>query len=76
MTKEVYGPGTLLGYRAMQKKLRQEHELKVPCNLVYAVVQDVDPQGLWVRGGLVVQNKRKKKVHHQRVGHLKLKVGH
>ena len=28
--KEVDGPGKLLGYRAMQKTLRQEHELKVP----------------------------------------------
>ena len=28
--KEVDGPGKLLGYRAMQKTLRQEHELKDP----------------------------------------------
>ncbi len=39
--KEVDGPGKLLGYRAMQKKLRQEHDLKVPRDLVYAVIMDV-----------------------------------
>ena len=50
LTKEVGGPGKLLGYRVMQKKLRQEHELKVPCDLVYAVMQDVDPEGLQARG--------------------------
>ena len=50
VAKEVDGPGKLLGYRAMQKKLRQEHELKVPCDLVYAVMQDVDPEGLQARG--------------------------
>ena len=36
--KEVDGPGKLLGYRAMQKTLRQEHELKVPWALVYVVM--------------------------------------
>ena len=30
----VNGPGKLLGCRAMQKKLRQEHDLKVPRDLV------------------------------------------
>ena len=38
--KEVDGPGKLLGYRAMQNTLRQEHELKVPRDLVYVVMQD------------------------------------
>ncbi len=28
--KELDGPGQLLGYRAMQNKLRQEHGLNVP----------------------------------------------
>ena len=50
--KEVDGPGKLLGYRAMQKTRRQEHELKVPWNLVYVVMQDVDPEGLQARGGI------------------------
>ena len=43
---EVNRPGKLLGYRAMQKKLRQEHDLKVPHDLVHAVMYDVDPQRL------------------------------
>ena len=50
--KEVDGPGKLLGYRAMQKTLRQEHELKVPWDLVYVVMQDADPEGLQARGGV------------------------
>ena len=50
--KEVDGPGKLLGYRAMQKTLRQEHELKVPWDLVYVVMQDMDPEGLQARGGV------------------------
>ena len=58
--KEVDGPGKLLGYRAMQKTLRQEHELKVPRDLVYAVTPDVDPEGLQARGG-VGNPKQKKK---------------
>lgn len=58
--KEVDGPGKLLGYRAMQKTLRQTHELKVPRDVVYAVMQDVDPEGLEARGG-VGHPKQKKK---------------
>ena len=50
--KEVDGPGKLLGYRAMHKTRRQEHELKVPWNLVYVVMQDVDPEGLQARSGI------------------------
>ena len=47
--KEVDGPGKLLGYRAMQKKL-QEHDLKVPRDLVYA--GDIDTASrkiLWLK---------------------------
>ena len=50
--KEVDDPGKLLGYRAMQKTLRQEHELKVPRDLVYVVMQDVDPEELQAKGGV------------------------
>ena len=59
VAKEIDGPGKLLGYRAMQKKLRQEHELNVPRDLVYAVIQEVDLEGLETRGG--VGNGRLKK---------------
>ena len=59
VAKEIDGPGKLLGYKAMQKKLRQEHELNVPRDLVYAVMQEVDLEGLETRGG--VGNGRLKK---------------
>ena len=59
VAKEIDGPGKLFGYRAMQKKLRQEHELNVPRDLVYAVMQEVDLEGLETRGG--VGNGRQKK---------------
>ena len=43
---ELEGPGKLLGYRAMQKKIRQVHHLDVPRDLVHAVVYDLDPERL------------------------------
>ena len=45
--KELEGPAQLLGYRAMHKKVRQEHNL----NLVHAVMVELDPEGLQERGG-------------------------
>jgi hypothetical protein len=57
--KEVSGPGKLLGYRAMHNKLRQEHELNVPRDLVHAVMQEVDPEGLEER--CVGTGKKKRK---------------
>ena len=44
--KEVEGPGRLLGYRALHKKIREVHNLNVPRNLVYAMMEEVDPEGL------------------------------
>jgi hypothetical protein len=59
--KELNGPGQLLGYRAMQKKVRQEHNLNVPRDLVHAVMVDLDPEGLEQRGGVgIKKNKRGK----------------
>lgn len=46
---ELKGPGKLLGYRSMQRKVRDEHGLNVPRDLVHAVMQDVDPDGLQAR---------------------------
>ena len=43
MASELEGPGKLLGYRAMQKKIRQ---VDVPRDLVHAVMYDLDPEGL------------------------------
>ena len=48
--KELDGPGKLLGYRAMYHKVRLDHELKVPRDLVHAAMYDLDPKGLEARG--------------------------
>ena len=50
--KEISGPGKLLGYRAMHKKIREIHGLSVPRDLVYIVMAKVDPRGLEERGGV------------------------
>ena len=44
--EEMQGPGKLLGYRALHKKLRQVHDLNVPRDLVHAVMYNVDPDAL------------------------------
>ena len=50
--QEMEGPGRLLGYRALHKKVREIHGLNVPRNLVYDVMYEVNPQGLEERGGV------------------------
>ena len=55
--QEMQGPGKLLGYRALHKKLRQVHDLNVPRDLVYAVMYNVDPDALAERAP---QYKKKK----------------
>ena len=50
--QEMEGPGRLLGYRALHKKVREIHGLNVPRNLVYDVMYEVNPQGLEDRGGV------------------------
>ena len=40
--KEISGPGNLLGYKAMQKKIRDIQGQQVPRELVYAVMTKVD----------------------------------
>ena len=52
VNEELEGPGQLLGYRAMQKKIRQEHGVNVPRDPVHAVMYDLDPEGLEARGGV------------------------
>lgn len=59
IAKELDGPGQLLGYRAMYKKLRQEHDIKVPRDLVHAKMQELDPDGL-ERRKVGVKNKKQK----------------
>ena len=58
--KELNGPGQPLGYRAMQKKVRQEHNLNVPRDLVHAVMVDLDPEGLEQRGGVGIKKKQER----------------
>ena len=60
LTKEVGGPGKLLGYRAMQKKLRQEHELKVPLTWSTQSCRTWIPKDYRQGVTLETQNKRKK----------------
>ena len=50
--KELDGPGVLLGYRAMQQKVREVHGLNASRDLVYAVMGEADPEGLKSRGGI------------------------
>ena len=55
--EETSGPGELLGYQSMHKKLREHHHLAVLRGLVYDVMTQIDPEGLESRGK-VGQKKR------------------
>lgn len=57
---ELEGPGKLLGYRAMHKKVRLEHGLNVTRDQVYDVMYDLDPQGLAARDIVGAKRQRKK----------------
>ena len=50
MKEELAGPGQRLGYRAMNQKLRNEHNITVPRDLVYAVMTELHDEGLKRRG--------------------------
>ena len=50
--KELEGPGKLLGYRSMHKKIRQKYDLLVTRDQVYDVMSDLDSEGLAARGGV------------------------
>ena len=54
---ELDGPGKLLGYRTMQRKIRENHGLAVPGRLVYNVMSEINPEGLQQRG-CVCQTRR------------------
>jgi hypothetical protein len=55
---ELDGPGKLLGYRAMQRKVREQHGLAVPRSLVYNVMTDIDQAGLQTRGHVAKKRRR------------------
>ena len=44
--EEMNGPGNLLGYYVLTKRIREIHVQKVLRNLVYAMTEHVDPSGL------------------------------
>ena len=46
MQSELQGSGQLLGYRSMQRKIRKQHQLAAPRNLVYDLMTELDPAGL------------------------------
>ncbi|XP_078484142.1 uncharacterized protein LOC144744114 isoform X2 [Ciona intestinalis] len=78
VTKELDGPGKCLGYRAMHQKVRKQHHMNVPRDLVYAIMVELDPDGLEAR---TPGKKRLKKGHfsskgpdwvHSLDGHCKL----
>ncbi len=50
--EEQNGPGHLLGYRLLHKKIRDQHQLAVPRNLVYDVMTNVCPESFERRGGV------------------------
>ena len=70
------GPGQLLGYRAMHKKVRVEHGLNVTRDQVYDVMSELDPEGLEIRGGVGGKKKRKKETSQEegRIGYMHLMV--
>ena len=41
VAEEMQGPGKLLGYRALHKKIREIHDLNVPRDVVYAMMAEV-----------------------------------
>jgi hypothetical protein len=57
--EEIEGPGQLLGYRAMQRKLREQHNLAVPRDLVHDIMGYVDPEGLERRGNIGEKKRRR-----------------
>jgi hypothetical protein len=57
--EETEGPGQLLGYRAMQRKLREQHHLAVPRALVHNMMEMVDPEGLERRGNIGQKRRRR-----------------
>jgi len=57
--EEMEGPGQYLEYRAMQRKLRDQHKLAVPCNLVYDVMSVVDLESLKRRANVGLKKRRR-----------------
>ncbi|KAK6181932.1 hypothetical protein SNE40_009709 [Patella caerulea] len=63
--EELNGPGALLGYRAMHKKIRKEHGLNVPRDLVYAAMTELDSNDLQERR-LLNKTKKEKRCYYSK----------
>ena len=46
VSKELNRPGRCLGYRGLNQKLRNEHNIKILRHLVHNVLKELDPEGL------------------------------
>ena len=55
LQSELQGPGQLLGYRSVQRKIREQHQLAAPRNLVYDLMTELDPDGLEQRESVPVK---------------------
>ena len=58
--KELNGPGKRLGYRALNQKMRMQHEVQVPRNLVHKMLQNEEPDGLEFRRPSSKKKERKR----------------
>ena len=58
--KELNGPGKRLGYRALNQKMRMQHEVQVPRNLVHKMLQNEDAEGLEFRRPSSKKKERKR----------------
>ena len=56
--KEMNGPGRLLGYRSLHKKVREIYCLNIPRDLVYKMMQQINPEGLKERGHVGLPRRR------------------
>ena len=59
--EELKGPGKLLEYRTLHKKIRLEHGLNVTRDQVYNVMSELDPQCLEARGNVGAKRQRRKR---------------
>ena len=55
LQSELQGPGQLLGYRSVQRKIREQYQLAAPRNLVYDLMTELDPDGLEQRESVPVK---------------------
>ena len=63
--RELDRPSQLLGYQAMQKKVRQEHNLNIQTDLVHAVMFELHPEGLEQGRVVGLEQCRRDKLYHK-----------